>query len=161
MVDIKVVEPHGGEPVSLLADPERSAVLKDLALDLPDIILNERHLCDLELLATGVFSPLRGFMTRTDYESVLDRMRLQNDLIWPIPTCLDISETRARTLEAGQSVALRDPEGFLLAILHVDDIWPVEREKEASKVYGTLDQTHPGVRYLFVTGGDYYVGGGL
>ena len=132
--------PHGGELVSLLVDDDRATVLKEIALKLPDITLNERQLCDLELLATGVFSPLRGFMTRSDYESVLDRMRLQDGTLWPMPVCLDITETRARSLEAGQSVALRDPEGFLLAVMHVADIWPLARDKEALKVYGTQDR---------------------
>ena len=59
-------------------------MLKGIAQNLPDLLLNDRQLCDLDLLATGVFSPLDGFMKRLDYESVLDRMRLQNDRLWPI-----------------------------------------------------------------------------
>ena len=155
------VTPHGGELQDLLVDEERAGLLKEIALNLPDITLNERQMCDLELLATGAFSPLTGFMTRSDYESVLDRMRLQNDTVWPIPICLDIDELQARSLEAGQSVALRDPEGYLLAVIHIEDIWPVDREKESNQVYGTLDQTHPGADYLFNTAGDYYAGGKL
>ena len=150
---------YGGSRVNLFADSERSAILKEVVLNLPDITLNDRHLCDLELLATSAFSPLDGFMTHADYASVLDRMRLQNDLLWPIPICLDISETQARNLEAGQSVALRDSEGFLVAVMHIEDIWPMEREKEASHVYGTIDRNHPGVRYLFEKEGAYYLGG--
>ena len=151
----------GRDFVNLLVDDDRSAALKEIALNIPDIILNERQLCDLELLATGAFSPLKGFMNRADYESVLDRMRLQNDVLWPVPICLDISDLQARTLEAGQSVALRDPEGFLLAIMHIEDIWAVEREKEASRIYGTHYRGHPGVRYLFENGNKYYLGGEL
>ena len=147
--------------VNLFVDAERSAVLKEIAFNLPDVILKKRQLCDLELLATGAFSPLEGFMIRADYESVLDRMRLQNDILWPVPICLDVSDTQAQTLEAGQSVALRDEEGFLLAVLHIEDIWAVEREKEASQLYGTVDRNHPGVRYLFENGSDYYLGGKL
>ena len=130
-------------------------------MSIPDITLNERQLCDLELLATGAFSPLEGFMCRSDYESVLDRMHLQNDLLWPVPVCLDIPETQARSLETGQSVTLRDPEGFLLAVLHIDDMWPVDREKEADRVYGTMDRAHPGVQYLYDTGDAVYIGGRL
>jgi sulfate adenylyltransferase len=153
--------PHGNSLINLLLDEERGAMLKDIAIKLPDITLNERQLCDLELLATGVFSPLGGFMVRSDYESVLDRMRLQNDILWPIPICLDVPEVQAINLEAGQSLALRDLEGFLLAVMHIEDIWPVDREKEASLIYGTLDQSHPGVDYLFNRTGDYYIGGRL
>jgi len=155
------MEPYGGELVNLLVEPGRGSVLKEVALNLPDIVLNERQMCDLELLAVGAFSPLQGFMTRSDYESVLDRMRLQNGLLWPLPICLDVSEMQARSLEAGQSLALKDPEGFLLAVMHIEDIWPVERKKESQKIYGTTDGAHPGVRYVLDKGGDYYVGGKL
>jgi sulfate adenylyltransferase len=161
MQDEKWIEPHGGLLVNLVVDPERAAILKEIAFNLPDITLNDRQLCDLELLATGVFSPLTGFMTRSDYESVLDRMRLQNDVLWPIPICLDVNELQARSLEAGQSVALRDSEGYLLAVMHIEDIWEVDREKEATKVYGTQDRAHPGTEYLFNRTGGFYIGGKL
>jgi len=155
------VIPHGGSLVDLVADEERAQMLKEIALNLPDITLNDRQECDLELLSTGAFSPLTGFMTRSDYESVIDRMRLQNDVLWPIPICLDVTELQVRSLEAGQSVALRDPEGYLLAVMHVEDIWKVDREKEAERVYCTLDRTHPGTDYLFSQTGDFYIGGKL
>lgn len=155
------VTPHGGSLINLLVDEERAAVLKDIVLNLPDITLNDRQLCDLELLANGAFSPLTGFMTRSDYESVVDRMRLQNDVLWPIPICLDINELQTRNLEAGQSVALRDPEGFLLAVMHIEDIWQADLEKEALQVYGTADRSHPGTDYLFGLSGNFYLGGTL
>ncbi|GAG43439.1 unnamed protein product, partial [marine sediment metagenome] len=98
------VEPHGNKPANLLVDEKQRALLKEIALNLPDITLNDRQLCDLEMLAMGAFSPLEGFMCRPDYESVLDRMRLQNGLLWPIPICPDISSTQARPLDIGQSV---------------------------------------------------------
>jgi sulfate adenylyltransferase len=154
-------EAHGDGLVNLMVDEERAVLLREIAKDLPDVVLNDRQLCDLELLATGAFSPLEGFMVRSDYESVLDRMRLQNHYIWPIPVSLDVSEAVAMNLEAGQSVAIRDPEGFMLAVMHIDDIWPVDRKKEALQVYETLDPAHPGVAYLFNRSGDYYLGGRL
>jgi sulfate adenylyltransferase len=149
-------------------DSERADLLKEISLNLPDITLNERQMCDLELLATGAFSPLEGFMTRSDYEAVLDRLKLQNDILWPIPICLklqndilwpipiclDVKDLQSRNLEAGQSVALRDPEGYLLAVLHIEDIWPIDHEKEASRVYGTQDSSHPGTNYLLNIAGD-------
>ncbi len=161
MRDGSAAEPHGGSLVDLMVNDERAVVIKDIALKLPDLTLNERQLCDLELLATGAFSPLQGFMTRADYEPVLDRMRLQNDVLWPMPVCLSISDTQARSIEAGQSVVIRDPEGFLLAIIHVEDMWPIEREKEALKIYGTTDRNHQGVKYLLESEGDHYIGGRL
>lgn len=155
------IEPHGGELVNFHVDEERSALLKDVALELPDITLNNRQLCDLELLSMGAFSPLQGFMCRPDYESVLHRMRLQNGLLWPIPICLDISQTQAQTLDMGQSVTLRDREGYLLAVLHIEDIWEVDRKKEALQVYGTTHRGHQGIQYLINNTGAHYVGGKL
>lgn len=150
---------HGGSLVNLMVDEQRATLLKDIAMNLQDVILNERSLCDLELLATGAFSPLTGFMVRTDYESVLDRMRLQDNTLWPVPVCLDVPAPVAEHLEVGQSVALRDQEGFLLAVMHVADIWPVNREKEADMIYNTRDLSHPGAHYLYKKSGDYYIGG--
>ncbi|RLB98581.1 MAG: adenylyltransferase [Deltaproteobacteria bacterium] len=152
-------KPHGGRIVDLRVDAERAALLKQLAMDLPDVVLNERHMCDLELLATGAFSPLTGFMVQADHAAVCDRMRLSDGTLWPIPICLDVSEDRARRLEAGQSVALRDPEGFLLGVMHLADIWPAAVEDEARAVYGTLDRSHPGVDFLLQRAGNFYLGG--
>jgi len=148
-----------GKLVELMVDEERKRVLKDLSLHLPSIILSERQLCDLELLLCGAFSPLQGFMTRPDYESVMDRMRLQDNSLWSVPVCLDVTETEARPLEAGQSVALRDPEGFMLAVMHIEEIWPFDKRVEADAVYGTQDANHPGVDYLLHRTGSHYVGG--
>jgi len=98
-------------------------------------------------------------MSRTDYESVLDRMRLQDGTLWPIPVCLDVTETEAGRLEAGQSVALRDPEGFMLAVMHIEEIWEVDKKAEAKAAYGTMDTNHPGIDHLFHRSGTHYVGG--
>jgi sulfate adenylyltransferase len=155
------ITPHGGQLINLIVEPERANVLKKLSRDLQSITLSSRQLSDLELIINGAFSPLRGFMTSADYESVLDRMRLQDGTLWPVPICFDISETEARRLEVGQSVALLDGEGFMLAVLHIEDIWPIDKSLEAEKVYGTQDICHPGVDYLFNQMGTYYIGGSI
>jgi sulfate adenylyltransferase len=155
------MEPYGNMLIDLMVDENRRHQLKKISLNLTDITLTIRQLCDLELLATSAFSPLKGFMKASDYESVLVRMRLQDNTLWPLPICLDVSETIARRLKVGQSVALRDTEGFLLAILHIEDIWPVDAKREALHVYGTDDPDHPGVCYLFNAKSDYYVGGAV
>ena len=95
-----LITPHGGELVHLSVDEDRKDVLKDLSLHIPSIILSERQLCDLELLMNGAFSPLTGFMANPDYESVLDRLSLQDGTLWPMPICLDVSETEASRLES-------------------------------------------------------------
>lgn len=145
--------------VDLMVDEKRSELLKQLSSTLPDVILNQRQLCDFELLATGAYSPLTGFMKEIDYETVLDRMRLSDGTLWPVPICLDVPDTLGEGLEVGQSVMLRDPEGFLLGMMHVEDLWPVDIEKEAQALYGTTDASHPSVHYLFTRSGRYYIGG--
>lgn len=150
---------HGGELVDLVVDSEQAETLKDLSRNFETLTLSGRQLADLELLLNGGFSPLRGFMKSTDYESVLDRMRLQDGTLWPIPVMLDIPGTLADRLEVGQSVALRDAEGFMFAVLHVEDIWPIEKQREAEQIYGTTSTEHPGVDYLFTRTGSHYIGG--
>ena len=152
-VEKRIAIVSGGKLIDLIVDDERKKILKDLSLHLPSLSLSKRQLCDLEMLLNGAFSPLRGFMTLSDYEAVLDRIELQNGTVWPMPVCLDVSDVEAERLEAGQSVALRDPEGFMLAVMHIEDIWPIDKEREAQAVYGTTDRKHPGVDDLFhVTG---------
>jgi len=151
--------PHGGELVNLIVTPERALILKKLSFNLQTVNLSRRSVSDLELLMNGAFSPLRGFMTHTDYESVLDRMRLQDETLWPLPVCLDISEAEADSLETGQSVALRDGEGFMSAVMHIEDIWRIDKLREAENIFGTQDNQHPGVDYLLNHKGTHYIGG--
>jgi sulfate adenylyltransferase len=134
--------------VDLIADEDRSAELKARSRDWPSWDLTERQLCDLELLANGGFSPLRGFMARADYESVRDNLRLVDGTLWPIPVTLDVDAPRAKALEPGQILALRDAEGVMLAALEVEEVWERDRDLEAERVYGTRSLEHPGVRYL-------------
>lgn len=145
--------------VDLLVNEEQHMLLKKLTSSMPDVILNDRQICDFELLSTGVYSPLEGFLKQTDYESVLDRMRLESGVLWPVPICLDLNENLASMLEVGQSVVLRDQEGFLLGVMDIEDIWAIDIKKEAQSIYGTLDKTHPGVDYLYNKSGKYYIGG--
>lgn len=153
--------PHGnrGELVNLIADQPRCDLLKKISSTIPDVILNPRQMCDFELLSTGAYSPLKGFMRQVDYETVLDRMRLSTGELWPVPICLDVPETLGITLEVGQSVMLRDQEGFLLGMMSVEDIWPVDRDRESITLYGTRDIKHPGVHYLYNRSGRFYIGG--
>jgi sulfate adenylyltransferase len=161
MTNVEAATGKENHLINLVADERRSAELKEQALGFAEIIINNRQLCDLDLLATGVFSPLQGFMGRGDYESVLERMRLADGRLFPIPICLDVKAQQAASLTIGQQVSLRDQEGLLLAVMGIDDIWPVDRDREALAVYGTTDVSHPGVDYLFHSCRDYYVGGRL
>ncbi len=152
---------HGGELLNLLVDGDRAIALKDISMDIESVTLSVSAVCDLELLMNGGFSPLRGFMNQTDYASVLDRMRLKDGALWPMPICLDISEGAAKSLEVGQSVALRDSEGFMLAVMGIESIWPIDKKREAEILFGTQDDRHPGVDQLFHKKGDFYLGGAI
>ncbi len=153
--------PHGGVLVEPMVSPERAAEIKEASRDWPSWDLTPRQLCDLELILNGGFSPLDGFMTRAQYETVVEKMRLPDGLLWPMPITLDVSEAFARTLEPGTRVALRDPEGVMLAVLHVEDVWQPDRTAEAEQVFGTANPEHPGVGYLLNVAGPWYVGGRL
>ena len=157
-----LIPPHGGNLIQLIASPERSAELKSLSRDWLSWDLTARQLCDLELLLSGGFSPLAGFMNQEDYERVCHQMRLANGLLWPMPITLDVSEEFARKLSPGSSqVALRDPEGVMNAVLHVDEVWQPDPKTEAEAVFGTTSTLHPGVDYLLNKANSWYVGGKL
>ncbi|NVJ60877.1 MAG: bifunctional sulfate adenylyltransferase/adenylylsulfate kinase [Gammaproteobacteria bacterium] len=121
--------------------------------------LTHRQLCDIELLLNGGFSPLTGFLSQSDYQSVLDSVRLSSGELWPIPINLDVSSDFAAKISVGEKVVLRDPEGVALAIIEVADIWQPDKLEEAQKVYGTQDMAHPAVDYLLNKAGDIYLGG--
>jgi len=156
-----LIAPHGGELVNLIAQPERAAELKAHSREWPSWDLTARQICDLELLMSGGFSPLRGFMTRADYDGVCQNMHLKSGVIWPMPITLDVTEAFAKTLKQGDKVALRDAEGVMLAVLNVEDVWQPDRNAEAQMVFGTTSPAHPGVDYLLNRGHAWYVGGKL
>ncbi|MFD1196396.1 bifunctional sulfate adenylyltransferase/adenylylsulfate kinase [Seohaeicola saemankumensis] len=121
--------------------------------------LTPRQVCDLELLMNGGFNPLKGFLTQEDYDSVVDRMRLADGTLWPMPITLDVPEGFAEKLEIGQDIALRDQEGVILATMTVTDRWTPNKALEAEKVFGADDSAHPAVNYLHNTAGAVYLGG--
>ncbi|MBV9296369.1 MAG: bifunctional sulfate adenylyltransferase/adenylylsulfate kinase [Acidobacteriaceae bacterium] len=156
-----LISPHGGELVNLIASAERAAELKSVSQRWPSWDLTARQICDLELLLTGGFSPLRGFLNRADYESCCANARLSNGELWPIPITLDVTEEFVKSIPAGGSVALRDAEGVMLAALHIEEVWQPDREQEAQAVFGTTSLSHPGVEYLLRRTNPCYVSGTL
>ena len=137
----ELIKPYGGELVDLLvAEEDRESIMNRAAM-LPRIQLTQRSLCDLELLATGGFSPLRNFMGREDYESVLQSMRLSNGTLFPIPITLPVSKDL--NLSEGAEIALADERNDLLAIMHVEEIYEWDRDEAAKLVLGTADPRHP------------------
>jgi len=154
-----LIEPHGGALVNLLADESRSAELAKQSRDWPSWDLTGRQVCDLELLLSGGFSPLRGFLGAEDYTSVCERMRLADGTLWPIPVTLDVTEAFAAGLEPGISVALRDAEGVMLAAINVEELYRPDLTAEAQQVFGTTDPKHPGVAHLLQRTNPVYLGG--
>ena len=158
-MQLTLTPPHCGELNNLIVRSQRAADLHEDSRSFVSWDLTPRQLCDLELLLNGAFSPLRGFMTREDYDGVCSQMRLANGGLWPIPITLDVSEEFAGRLGLGDKVALRDPEGVMLAVLHVEDVWRPDREAEAQLVYGTTNSEHPGVNHLLNRTQPWFVGG--
>lgn len=154
-------DPHGGELVNLMVGSERSDEIQAKSRDWPSWDLTPRQLCDVELLLSGGFSPLRGFMCRADYEGVCHNMRLADGKVWPIPITLDVTEEFARSIKPGSSLALRDPEGVMLAILHADEIWEPDLRAEADAVFKSVSLNHPGVAHVLQKTNPWYVGGRL
>ncbi len=154
-------EPHGGELKNLYLDDEAAAAEKQAARDYPSWDLTDRQICDIELILNGAFSPLEGFLTEGDYDAVVDGMRLESGVLWPIPITLDVSEEFAATIAVGQKVALRDLEGVIIAVIDVADIYRPDKSREAEGVYGTTDEAHPAVHYLNNIAHPVYIGGRL
>ena len=156
-----IITPHGEKLCNLIQDEKYLNKFNKDILQLKSWTLSDRQLCDIEMILNGGFSPLDGFMNRKDYNSVCEKMRLENNLLWPIPITLDINDELVDTLEINEEIALRDKEGFVIAILTIDDIWTPDKEKEAQQIYQTTDIFHPGVNTLLNETHSTYVGGRL
>ena len=135
-----LIQPLGSRLIDLRAGQEEIPHLRDYATRLQSIRLSRRSVCDLELLATGAFSPLDRFMCREDYKRVLEEMRLANGTVFPIPVTLPVHEA---PVLLDQDVALRDERNELLAIMTVMEIYQWDQLKEAGHVFGTQDTRHP------------------
>jgi sulfate adenylyltransferase len=146
---------------TLLAKEGRTGELRREAVELPCLDLGERQVWDLELLLNGAFSPLEGYLNQRDYDSVCSSMRLADGSLWPIPIVLDADPRFAERLDAGDRIALRHPEGMVLAILTVESIWTPDRKLEAESVLGTVDPSHPAVFQLQHLTYGAYLGGKL
>ena len=147
------IAPHGGELVSLLAGDDAASNLRDEAANLPKVLVSERELSDLEMLANGALSPLRGFQGERDYHSVLETMHLADGVPWAIPVVLSLTDEEAKRLGGADAVALLPAEGAdPIAVLRISEIFRRDKPKEAGSVYRTEDQAHPGVKALYDAG---------
>ena len=125
--------------------------------NLKQIILNQKQICDLELLLNQAFAPLKGYMKEFEYESVLVNTRLPNGSLWPIPIYLDIPQNVE--VGIGEKIVLVDPYLKPLATLDVESIYTPPKEYEAECVFGTQNKEHAGVRMLFEKTNPKYIGG--
>jgi sulfate adenylyltransferase len=153
-----LITPYGGHLVDLMVPEAEQAELRDYANTLTAIRISERAVCDLELLATGGFSPLERFMSQADHQSVLDEMRLTNGYLFPIPVPLPVDEDDIALVKIGRDIALRSPANELLAIMNVEEIYEWDLNEVALKAFGTLDMRHPMVSEMH-SWGKYFLSG--
>ncbi|MDQ6662619.1 MAG: sulfate adenylyltransferase, partial [Chloroflexota bacterium] len=153
-----IIAPHGGELIINMASEGERAELRERSKDLLQVQVGSRQLADLEMLANGAYSPLGGFMTRPDYLSVVDDMHLANGLPWSIPITLSTSREQAATLNEGSQIALVNAQGELQAVMTVQEKYGYDKQREASKVYRTTEEAHPGVKAMYQQG-DILLGG--
>jgi sulfate adenylyltransferase len=155
------IAPHGGTLVDLLVTGPEAESLEREAENRPKITVNERELSDLEMLAVGALSPLRGFVGERDYRSILETMHLENGLAWTIPVTLSLTDEEAKRVGGADAVALVAEEGGRpLALLEISGVFKRDREREAVAVFGTEDGEHPGVAALHKAG-DFCLAGDL
>ncbi|HZS14813.1 MAG TPA: sulfate adenylyltransferase [Candidatus Dormibacteraeota bacterium] len=155
-----LIAPLGGSLVDRRVAAAEAAELAGRAEGLPAVELSPSEAADLELIADGAYSPIAGFMTRDDYESVVERAALAGGTPWTLPITLTISEEQARAAKQGAELALRDAAGTLRGVLTVAEVFSRDTEREAGEVYRTTDDAHPGVRAMRA-GGSLLVGGAV
>ena len=153
MSDTFPIPPHGGTLVNLLATGDAAANLAAEAANLPKLVINERELSDLEMLAVGALSPLTGFQGEDDYHGVLESMHLTNGLPWAIPVVLGLGDEDLHRVGGADAIALLPSEGAdPVAVLRVTGQFKRDKQKEAQSVYRTDDLEHPGVKAMYDSG---------
>ena len=132
-----MINAHGGKLVNRIVEKDPAGLF---SISITNDLAN-----DVENIADGIFSPLEGFLNQQDFESVVSRGRLANDVAWTIPIVLDVDEDTSKKMKDAGDVLLKNPEGTGVAILHVEDVFSFDKSKMNDGVYGTNDATHPGV----------------
>src|SRR5215211_3070848 len=141
MTKADLISPYGEKLVNLVVEEKEREELLGRASKLSSIKITMRNLCDLELLATGGFSPLTTFMGKADYELVLHEMRLADGTLWPLPITLTADPAELPTV--GEDVVLRNTNNDVIAILTLDEVYHWDPETESALAYGSTDPRHP------------------
>ena len=137
----ELISPYHDSLVDLMVADHELGELRAYANQLPCLRLSARSICDLELLASGAFTPLQRFMNKADYQRVLEDMRLANGLLFPIPVTMPVHQEQPISLD--RDLALRDARNELLAVLTVEEIYEWKLDEVATRVFGTQDPRHP------------------
>lgn len=143
------IAPHGGTLIDRVLSPAEAGELGKRARALPRLMLNNREASDLQMIATGGFSPLTGFMGKADFESVVRKSHLAGGLPWTMPVTLAVDRHRADELKEGSEAALFNGDHELVGALKLTEKFTYDREETAKSVYRTNDQAHPGVAYVY------------
>jgi sulfate adenylyltransferase len=146
------IAPHGGELINRVTTAAQKAEFLSASESLPRVSLDERAVSDLQMIAIGGFSPLKGFMGQADYDSVVVNMHLSNGLPWSVPITLSVTEEVAAPLKEGSLVRLDDSQGNYIGVLELTEKFGYDKKKEAINVYRTEDEKHPGVAVVYNQG---------
>jgi len=147
-----LVAPHGGVLVDRFVSQDKRQQFVKESSSLPSITLSAKQACDLEMIATGAFSPLTGFLGQADFVRVCTEMRLANNLPWSIPITLAVDDAIKAKLAVGKRAALKHHDGTLLAVIDIAEIYPHDKKIEIPNVFGTEDPAHPGVKAVLDEG---------
>ena len=153
-----LIQPHGGKLVDRYLTESKSEFANSIDRSLPKFHLSARNLADLECIATGVYSPLTGFVTESEYESIVENIRLPNGLAWSIPVTLQMPAAEADKYPLDTDIALVHPNGDIVAVMSVTSKYQPNQQREAEAVYQTTDSNHPGVQAMLAEG-EVYLGG--
>ncbi len=153
-----LIQPHGGKLIDCFLSEKESKQTITKALNLPRLTLSDRNIADLECIATGVYSPLEGFVNEQEYNSIVKDMRLTSGIAWSIPVTLQVAESVAKQYQLDSEIALAHPNGEILAIITVTSKFKPDQSFEAEQVYRTDAEAHPGVKAMLQEG-NVYLGG--
>lgn len=155
-----MIQPHGGKLINRVLGKNKADSLLKECKNSPRIIVNHDTLLDLENIALGVYSPLKGFMNEEEFNGVVVHKRLGGGEAWTIPVCLPLMKKNLDRILKGERALLCGEKGAVIGVIEIDDIYSVNKTKTAKHIFGTTDKEHPGV-HRFFNSGEVFVGGNI